>query len=84
MDLSGRTALITGAGQGIGEACARVFAERGARLILLDKNKETLPYVADSIAEQGTPVIARIIDLTHTVALKRLIKEIKKHAFIDI
>lgn len=84
MNLSGRTALITGAGQGIGEACARVFAERGAMLVLLDKNKETLPKVANSIAEQGAPVIARIIDLTHTMALKKLIKELKKEVHIDI
>lgn len=84
MNLSGRTALITGAGQGIGEACARVFAERGATLVLLDKNKETLPRVANSIAENGTPVIARIIDLTHTLALKKLIKEIRKEVVIDI
>jgi len=84
MNLSGRVALITGAGQGIGEACARVFAERGAMLVLLDKNKETLPHVANSIAEHGTPVIARIIDLTHTLALKKLIKEIKKETVIDI
>ncbi|HPU29694.1 MAG TPA: SDR family NAD(P)-dependent oxidoreductase [Syntrophorhabdaceae bacterium] len=84
MNLSGRVALITGAGQGIGEACARIFAERGAMLVLLDKNKETLPRVANSIAEQGTPVIARIIDLTHTLALKKLIKEIKKETVIDI
>ncbi|HOJ43362.1 MAG TPA: SDR family NAD(P)-dependent oxidoreductase [Syntrophorhabdaceae bacterium] len=84
MNLSGRVALITGAGQGIGEACARVFAERGAMLVLLDKNKETLPRVATSISELGTPVIARIIDLTHTLALKKLIKEIKKETVIDI
>ncbi|MCX7965150.1 MAG: SDR family oxidoreductase [Syntrophorhabdaceae bacterium] len=84
MDLSGRTALITGAGQGIGEACARVFAEKGAKLVLLDKNRETLPRVANSIAEQGIPVIARIIDLTHTLALKKLIKELKKEVLIDI
>jgi len=53
-------------------------------LVLLDKNKETLPRVATSISELGTPVIARIIDLTHTLALKKLIKEIKKETVIDI
>ncbi len=48
MDLSGHTALITGAGQGIGRACAQVFAERGARLVLLDKNRRTLPGVVEA------------------------------------
>ena len=50
MDLSGHLALITGAGQGIGGACAEVFALKGANLILLDKNPETLAATADKIA----------------------------------
>jgi len=53
MNLAGRTALITGAGQGIGRACAEVFAERGAKVVLLDKNVETLPRVAEHIAAKG-------------------------------
>jgi len=84
MDLSGHTALITGAGQGIGQACAEIFAERGARLILLDKNGETLPRVAENIASKWGNVIARIIDLTHTEPLKALIEEIKSNETIDI
>ena len=84
MDLSGHTALITGAGQGIGEACAEVFAGRGAALVLLDKNKNTLPRVADKITSKGGKVIARVIDLTHTRPLRRLIEEIKGEVTIDI
>ncbi|MCX5816620.1 MAG: SDR family NAD(P)-dependent oxidoreductase [Proteobacteria bacterium] len=84
MNLSGHTALITGAGQGIGQACAEVFAERGARLILLDKSRKTLPRVAEKIASQWGNVIARIIDLTHTAQLQRLIEEFKNEESIDI
>ncbi len=84
MNLSGHTALITGAGQGIGQACAEVFAERGARLILLDKNDKTLPRVAEDITTKWGGVIARIIDLTHTEPLKELIEEIKSTETIDI
>ena len=51
MDLTGHRALVTGAGQGIGRACAEVFASRGADLVLLDKNSETLDQVADKVAE---------------------------------
>jgi len=84
MNLSGHTALITGAGQGIGQACAEVFAERGMRLILLDKNRKTLPCVAEKIASKWGNVIARIIDLTHTAQLQRLVEEFKNEESIDI
>ena len=84
MNLSGRTALITGAGQGIGQACAEVFAERGATLVLLDKNKTTLPKVADQIADKGGKVKMIIIDLTHHRKLHKVIDEIKVQTHIDI
>ncbi len=84
MYLKGRTALITGAGQGIGEACAEVFAERGADLILLDKNRKTLPRVADRIALKGGRVVAHIIDLTRTAMLEKLIEEMRTERTIDI
>ena len=84
MDFSGRTALITGAGQGIGRACAEVFAERGAALVLLDKNRRTLPRVAEALSAKGCTVIAHIIDLTQLNRLKTLIAEIQKGVRIDI
>jgi 3-oxoacyl-[acyl-carrier protein] reductase len=84
MHLSGHTALITGAGQGIGEACAEVFADRGAEVILLDKNRKTLPRVADRIASKGGRVVAHIIDLTRTTILQKLIEKMKAERTIDI
>lgn len=84
MDLRGHTALITGAGQGIGEACAEAFSRRGADLVLLDKNRKTLLSVADRIANSGGKVIARIIDLTHTISLEKLMDELKAEMTIDI
>jgi NAD(P)-dependent dehydrogenase (short-subunit alcohol dehydrogenase family) len=84
MDFTGRTALITGAGQGIGRACAEVFAERGARLVLLDKNRRTLPHVAEVLTAKGCYVAAHVIDLTRTRPLKGLIETIKREVTIDI
>jgi 3-oxoacyl-[acyl-carrier protein] reductase len=84
MDLSGHTALITGAGQGIGRACAEVFAQKGARLILLDKNRRTLPRVAEGIIAAGGQAEGHIIDLMHTEKLTRLIGTIEARARVDI
>ena len=84
MNLAGRTALITGAGQGIGRACAEIFAQRGAKVVLLDKNVETLPRVAEHIVASGASVVARIIDLTHTESLYALIEELRRDTRIDI
>lgn len=84
MNLTGRTALITGAGQGIGQACAELFAERGARLVLLDKNRRTLPKVAKSLIARGADVHHYIIDLTRTGQLQKLIHDIKNEMPVDI
>jgi len=50
MDLSGRTALVTGASQGIGRACALKLAQRGAKVALVARNQQKLEEVAQQIA----------------------------------
>jgi 3-oxoacyl-[acyl-carrier protein] reductase len=84
MSLLGRTALITGAGQGIGRACAEIFAEKQAGLVLLDKNSKTLHHVTQTLGDRGHPVAAYVIDLTRTRPLEMLVEKIKKEMTIDI
>ena len=84
MELSGHLALITGAGQGIGRACAEVFALKGADLILFDKNPTALSEVADQISQTGRQVFTRTLDLTDIDALKKAVKEVKSKGRIDI
>lgn len=50
MDLSGKVAAITGAASGIGAACAREFARRGARVAVIDRNAAGAQQVASEIA----------------------------------
>ncbi len=52
MDLSGKTALVTGAASGIGEACARRYAEAGARVVCTDVADDAGQQVADEIGGQ--------------------------------
>jgi 3-oxoacyl-[acyl-carrier protein] reductase len=51
--LNGRVALITGASQGIGRACAIVFAQRGATVALAARSEDKLNAVAQEITSAG-------------------------------
>ncbi len=53
MELAGKTALITGASQGIGAATARAIAARGAEVLLLARSEDRLAEVAASIEARG-------------------------------
>ncbi|HEX3988956.1 MAG TPA: SDR family NAD(P)-dependent oxidoreductase, partial [Verrucomicrobiae bacterium] len=48
-DLSGKVAVVTGAGSGIGEAIARVFAEAGAAVFVLDRDAAAAKRAAEPL-----------------------------------
>jgi 3-hydroxybutyrate dehydrogenase len=64
LDLSDRTALVTGAGSGIGRACARRLAGAGARVIVLDRDEASAKAVAGDIG--GEAVVVDLADLDAT------------------
>lgn len=49
MELEGRVAIVTGASSGIGSAPARLFAERGARLVLAARQAQRLEALASEL-----------------------------------
>jgi 3-hydroxy acid dehydrogenase / malonic semialdehyde reductase len=60
--LNNQTALITGASSGIGEACARTFAEAGARLLLAARRLDRLEKLASEFSDTNNSEV-RILDL---------------------
>ena len=63
-DFSGRVVLITGAGSGVGLACARVFAARGAKLLLVGRSAEKLEAAAAELAETRAQTVICAGDVT--------------------
>ena len=53
MELDGKVAVVTGSGNGIGEAIARRFATEGARVVVTDIEPEAVSRVADEIGTVG-------------------------------
>ncbi len=62
--LEGKTAIITGAGTGIGSGIARAFAAEGAQLILASRNAQHLDATAQSLQETGASVLVVPTDVT--------------------
>lgn len=61
-DLSGRSALVTGASGGIGSAIARTLASHGARIVLTGRREDALRQVADQIGDGAFVVAADLSD----------------------
>jgi NAD(P)-dependent dehydrogenase (short-subunit alcohol dehydrogenase family) len=70
-ELAGRVAIVTGAGSGIGEACARLLAERGAQTLIADLHAEPAQQVAKAI---GDGAVAHTVDVSDPAACERMVQ----------
>lgn len=64
IDLTGRTAVITGGSRGLGEAMAMALSEAGAKIALVARDRKRLESVRDAIAEKGGTADLFIADVT--------------------
>lgn len=86
MRLAGKTALITGAGSGLGQATAQLFAQEGAHVVVADISQRRAEAVAAEINQtNASPAIGLQADVTQSQAVSALVERAKSaHGPINI
>lgn len=77
-DLEGRVALVTGAGRGVGAACAVQLASRGARVAIAARTEKDLANIAAFVAESGGEALPVRCDVTQEAAVANLFREVRE------
>lgn len=75
MRLQGKTALVTGATSGIGQAIAQAFAREGAQVVVTGRDKQRGKAVVEAIRAAGGSATFVVADLTSKTAVDRLARE---------
>lgn len=83
--LAGKTAVITGAANGIGKATAERFAAEGARLVLGDIEAETMEALAARLRADGAEIVTVLGDVTEEAPAKDLVdKAVEAFGSVDV
>ncbi len=73
MRLAGQVALVTGAGRGIGAACARGLAAHGAHVVVADVDRPGAEAVASDITEAGGRSTAVSVDMADVASVRTMV-----------
>src|SRR5262245_52374100 len=78
-DLTGRVALVTGAGRGLGRAMAIALASVGANVVLASRTTSELESAAADVEAQGAAALSIPTDVTHQSDVEALVDQAVQH-----
>jgi 3-oxoacyl-[acyl-carrier protein] reductase len=85
VDLRGRSAVITGGGSGIGRATALLFAERGASVVVADRDETGGTGTVDLIGQAGGTAVFEAMDVTSSDDVERAVRSaVERFGRLDI
>lgn len=85
IDLTGKVAIVVGAGRGIGEAIALKFAEAGADVVVADRMKDNIDNVVEKVKAIGKECMGFEADVTKYEDLQNVVAEtVAKYGKVDI
>lgn len=79
-DLTGRTAIVTGGGSGIGRACCKKLSEFGAEVVAADINLEGAQRTADALIAEGRKAYAVALDVVDLDSVIDLMKKVEERS----
>ncbi|MFP6888540.1 MAG: SDR family NAD(P)-dependent oxidoreductase [Nitrospinota bacterium] len=78
VDLSGKTAIVTGSGQGLGRAMATALAGAGANIVLVGRTPETLADAARECEALAAGALPAVCDVTERDRVDALVDQVRK------